>query len=151
MVLLLCVPLREVFVARNWNLAISLCSLTAATVANRAAVSTPFRCGWAVVVMISPGLVLVGPAAGWCERGWEGDLPRGMLRPVVARRGCPPGGGRISALAADGGLCGSPSGAALPRQRGRLAGAADGVVLVFMPQRCRWRLPAPFPARRPGT
>src|SRR5689334_18869570 len=66
MVLWLCVPLREVFVARNWNLAISLCSLTAATVANRAAVSTPLS-GWAVVV-IGFSWVGAGRTSGWVVR-----------------------------------------------------------------------------------
>ena len=39
------VPLTQVLLARNWNLAISCWPLTASRVANRVAVSTPFGGG----------------------------------------------------------------------------------------------------------
>src|SRR5215813_9987939 len=52
------VPLIHVFVARNWNLAISVSPFTASSVANRVAVSTPLRIGFSVVVTDS--LVVFG-------------------------------------------------------------------------------------------
>ena len=49
------VPLIHLFVARNWNLAMSLLPFTASIVANRVAVSTPLRVGFSIVVIgVSP-------------------------------------------------------------------------------------------------
>ena len=46
-------PLIHLLLARNWNLAMSLLPLTASSVANNVAVSTPLRMGSSVVVDIS--------------------------------------------------------------------------------------------------
>src|SRR5215472_4106946 len=55
------VPLTHVFVARNWNLAMSGSPFTASSVANRVAVSTPLRIGLSVVVIT---LLLIGGCVG---------------------------------------------------------------------------------------
>src|SRR5215211_1938607 len=52
------VPLTQRFVARNWNLAMSLLAFTAPRVAKRPAVSTPLRMGLSMVVIAcAPGVV----------------------------------------------------------------------------------------------
>src|SRR5690348_10048392 len=66
------VPVSQVLLARNWNAAISFCSLTASRVANSAGVSTPLR-GWRAVVVVISAPVLVGVVAGSFQRvgGWK--------------------------------------------------------------------------------
>src|SRR5215471_18642485 len=55
------VPLTHVFVAQNWNLAMSESAFTASNVANRVAVSTPLRIELSVVVIT---LLLIGSRVG---------------------------------------------------------------------------------------
>jgi hypothetical protein len=52
MLLRLWVPLTHLFFARNWNLAMSGCALTASSVANNVGVSTPLRGSLSVVVTV---------------------------------------------------------------------------------------------------
>ena len=59
----LCVPVTQVLLARNWNLAISCCPFTASRVANSVAVSTPLRRGLSVVVVMDPPLVCLARSA----------------------------------------------------------------------------------------
>ena len=79
-------PLTQRLVARNWNLAISGLALTASSVANRVAVSTPLRTGLSVVVI---GLLLGG---WWCwlsGRPSDGSVPfPGTFPHVATARGC---------------------------------------------------------------
>ena len=58
----------QVLLARNWNLAISFCPLTASRVANSVGTSTPLS-GWRAVAVVISSPVLVGVVAG-SSSGW---------------------------------------------------------------------------------
>src|SRR5215207_1745844 len=65
------VPFTQRFVARNWNLAMSLLALTAPRVAKRPAVSTPLRVGLSIVV------IACAPCVVW--RLWAVPVRRSAL------------------------------------------------------------------------
>ena len=85
----LCVPLSQVLVARNWNLAISGWPLTASRVANSVAVSTPLRLGFSMVVLMA--CVPSGFGAG--GSGSCGDARTVVL--AAATTGSRPRGGAV--------------------------------------------------------
>src|SRR6266508_119779 len=72
MVLRLWVPLSHWLAARNWNLAASGAALTASRVANRVAVSTPFRADSLTVAVISV-LLLLCEELGYRRVAGQGD------------------------------------------------------------------------------
>src|SRR5262245_37361557 len=95
-VLRLWVPLSHSLLARNWNFAASGAALTASSVANRVAVSTPLRMCSLTMAVISGFLLLVVPrgCAGWVDvwrpvgRSRRGEFP-------VARHRVHGQGGRL--------------------------------------------------------
>src|SRR5215207_5232291 len=90
------VPLSQVLLARNWNVARSGLALTTSSVAKRAWVSTPLRTGSTVELT-----VMVVPPGGWGVesrgRSRRDEVPR--RRPGVdGRQGGQPLGLRVECL-----------------------------------------------------